>query len=249
MSCSSPFTFTAAGGTSTVQWSSATTYSGKTSIPGYSSKLCLTIPSYYSCTFGVDCCCTSIPFVGKVCFCPCCGTQTMKTCFSVTLWPELTFTCSAGSTFAFVTSEDLVFSLTPTGCDPATAVTESIEMTAIFVSLSVNGVGIPINVPTNLSVSSTQASDGSVEFAATIAFPDTVVTSGSYGGVSYSIDPYFLMCANPSNGVGYLNIVLPCDLSYDAGSYSISWLGETWDFDLGTWSCSVSVTCPIIGVD
>jgi hypothetical protein len=84
---------------------------------------------------------------------------------------------------------------------------------------------------------------------ATVSFPDDATTSGSYAGVNYSIDPYFLMCATPENGVGYLNIVLPCSLSYDAGSYSVSWLGETWDFNLGTYSCNTSVTCPIIGVD
>ena len=255
MSCTSPFTFTAVG-TSQVNWESATTYSGTAKIPGYTWKSCVSVPdlTYATCTLGMECCCTSFKTFShkyKTCWCPCCNTQTYSagTCFSVTLWPELTFVASAGSTYAFVTEESLKFSLTPTGTDPAIATTQSIEITSIFVTLNVNGVAIAVNVPSSLTVETEETSSGEVEFMATISFPSDSETSGSYAGVNYSINPYFLMCATPENGVGYLNIVLPCSLSYDAGSYSTSWQGETWDFNLGTYNCNVSVTCPIIAAE
>lgn len=262
MSCESPFTLSVGLTTTLVEWTSTVNYTGSTTVPPYTFSTQLTFPDFYSCTLGLNCkCCCYKSWLGFVEFCvdvPCCKTQDLTWGYSQQLWPKLTFAASCSTVWSFTSSLSSKFSLSSMNKEaeespdePVTTVfCNTIALEDTVVSLIINGNAISYTAPSSVEVGTeTNTSTGETEFVIQISFPSEYCISGSTEGVSYDISPYWLICSEPTPPVGWLNLDIPISLSLDAGSYNVALWGWNYDVNVGTYSTTATIACPLISVE
>ncbi len=244
MSCSSPFEYKAS-----VEYESSSYtigFSGSTSVSGYkipSEEVCLLgwNPAYSECT-GSSCMGCSKCKGWKCSWNKCCkkwcskytwhkGKSYWYDCWStpsVTLMPNLNikYSLSTDQTYELAVGE----SISTEGAQ--TYIASSITITRLKMGLTVNGTGVNIDIPINITI---EQENGEFE-----AIYDLVSVKEKYkvDGIVYEMKFSFALqaCADPEPPVGWLNMQVDCDLSIDyegTESYSISFLA----------------TCPIVSVE
>jgi hypothetical protein len=173
----------------------------------------------------------------------------------------MTFSASCSTEWSFVSAISSKFTFADDGQQEdasgnilTTTLCNTISLENTVVEMTINGSKITYYAPSSVEVGTETGTDGETEFVAQVDFPSeycisgTIVYSGG-GSVSYDVSPYWLMCANPEPPVGYLNIDIPLNISLDTPSESFSIDGWGFGFNEGTYSCCITVACPIISAE
>jgi hypothetical protein len=149
----------------------------------------------------------------------------------IEIFPKLTITYSATIPMTFDAETGYVMSVNP---PPPTGVqTASIEVQGFDLNMDINGTPVVINIKENVTFSA--ESNGT--FSATVALT-SVTVSTDISDLKYKIDftLSLLFCAEPTNGMSWLNLQVDADLKVISD-------GET------IFQQKFNVACPITDVD